>query len=90
MSHLYKRQTISSVTLSSSNERRYIMPVITVQTGPLSKEKKKEFTQLLTEVSMKITGAPIGFHQVYISEYPYDSMSAGNKTVEEIVKAMQE
>jgi len=65
------------------------MPSITVSTGPLSKEQKKQLTQRLTDVSAEITGAPVGFHQVYINEYAYDSMSSGNKTVEEIVESMK-
>ncbi len=65
------------------------MPSITVSTGPLSKEQKKQLTQKLTDVSVEITGAPVGFHQVYINEYAYDSMSSGNKTVEEIVESMK-
>jgi len=65
------------------------MPSITVSTGPLSKEQKKQLTQRLTDVSVEITGAPVGFHQVYINEYAYDSMSSGNKTVEEIVESMK-
>lgn len=64
------------------------MPVITVSTGALTKEKKKELMRRLTEVSVEITGAPVGFHSVYINEFPYDAMSSGNKTVEEIVEAM--
>lgn len=66
------------------------MPSITVSTGPLSKEQKKDLTSKITEVCSEIIGAPVGYHQVYINEYAYDSMSSGNKTVEEIIAAMNQ
>lgn len=63
------------------------MPTISIITGPLSKDQKKEMIKSMTEISMRITGAPEAVHTVLIQELEYDSMGIGKKTVEEMMKS---
>lgn len=62
------------------------MPTINITSGPLSKEQKKELIKSITEVSMKVTGAPEQAHTILIQELDYDSMGIGKITVEEMIK----
>lgn len=65
------------------------MPTINVTTSKLSKEQKKDLIKSLTEVSVRVTGAPEQFHTVLIHELPEDSMGVGTKSVEEIKSEMK-
>lgn len=59
------------------------MPLINVQIGKQSIEKKKELVEKLTAAAVEVTGiAPESFI-VYIAEFDYDSIGVGGQTLTE-------
>ncbi len=58
------------------------MPVINVTCQALSKAQKENLIRLLTEASMKVTGAKEEEHIVLIQELASDSIGHGKQTLE--------
>lgn len=61
------------------------MPVITIQMGKTSPEKKKELIEKLTNVAVEVTSSPANRFTVFIEEYDGDSIGVGGQTVSEMM-----
>lgn len=60
------------------------MPIINVQTTPLTKEQKSEMIRRMTQVTSEVTGASEEVHIVLIDELPYDAVGMGTKSVADL------
>lgn len=53
------------------------MPVITMESTPLSKEQKQQLVKELTAVASKITNIPEQVFVVYLNEHERDNIGSG-------------
>lgn len=60
------------------------MPYISVESGALSSEQKKELIERLTATASEITHIPEQFFTVTIKELPDENFSIGGKSIGEI------
>ncbi len=60
------------------------MPVITFESGQLSKNVKQELIKQLTLVSAEITGIPKELFFVSIHEIPDEDIAVGGETVKDM------
>lgn len=63
-----------------------VMPVITLQSGKMTKEQKKELIESFTESASNTLNIPKEYFTVIISEHEDENLGVGGKTVEEIKK----
>lgn len=59
------------------------MPVITMQMGKTTVEKKKELIEKFTETASEITSIPETSFVVFIEEHDYESIGVGGQTIAE-------
>ena len=60
------------------------MPYISVESGALTSEQKKELIERLTATASEITNIPAQFFTVTIKELPDDNLGIGGKSIDEI------
>ncbi len=60
------------------------MPYISIESGKLTAEQKKELIERLTAIDSEITHIPEQFFTVTIKELPGKNFSIGGKTIDEI------
>jgi 4-oxalocrotonate tautomerase len=60
------------------------MPIITFESGELSRDVKQELIQQLTDTAVSITGIPKEFFFISIREIPDEDIAVGGVTVKEI------
>lgn len=60
------------------------MPYISVESGALTSEQKKELIELLTATAAEITHIPEQFFTVTIKELPDENFGIGGKSIDEI------
>lgn len=66
------------------------MPYISVESGALTSEQKKELIERLTATASEITNIPAQFFTVTIRELPDDNFGIGGKSIEEIKRNYSE
>ncbi|MGE4267513.1 MAG: 4-oxalocrotonate tautomerase DmpI [Deferribacterales bacterium] len=59
------------------------MPVLTVQIGKMTTDKKKEFIEKVTATASEVTGIPSASFTVFVDEYDYESIGVGGQTIAE-------
>ncbi len=60
------------------------MPYISVESGALTSEQKKELIERLTATASEITNIPAQFFTVTIKELPEENFGIGGNSIEEI------
>ena len=60
------------------------MPYISIESGRLSAEQKKELIERLTKAALGITNIPEQFFTVTIKELPDENFGIGGKSIDEI------
>lgn len=60
------------------------MPYISVESGALTSEQKKELIERLTATASEITNIPAQFFIVTIKELPDENFGIGGKPIDEI------
>ena len=60
------------------------MPYISIESGRLTAEQKKELIERLTATASEITNIPAQFFTVTIRELPDESFGSGGKSIDEI------
>lgn len=60
------------------------MPYISIESGRLNAEQKKELIKQLTETASEITHIPEQFFTVTIKELPDDNFGIGGKPIDDI------
>ncbi|TGX81829.1 4-oxalocrotonate tautomerase [Palleniella muris] len=60
------------------------MPYITIESGRLTAEQKKELIEQLTVTASEITHIPARFFTVTIKELPDENFGIGGKSINEI------
>ncbi|MGB9860071.1 MAG: 4-oxalocrotonate tautomerase DmpI [Moorellaceae bacterium] len=61
------------------------MPVIQLDAGPMSKEKKAELIKAFTEAASSILGIPSQAFVVIIRENPPDNVGTGGRQLSEVL-----
>ena len=62
------------------------MPYITIESGTMTADQKKELIERMTAVASEITRIPDEFFMVTIKELPDENIGIGGKTIDEIKK----
>lgn len=62
------------------------MPVIQIDAGSMSKEKKADLIKALTDTASSILGIPTQAFVVIIRENPPDNIGTGGKQLSELLK----
>ena len=62
------------------------MPYITIESGAMTADQKKELIERMTAVASEITRIPDEFFMVTIKELPDENIGIGGKTIDEIKK----
>ena len=65
------------------------MPYISIESGALTSEQKKELIERLTSTASEITNIPSQFFTVTIKELPDENFGIGGKSVDEIKRNYQ-
>ena len=65
------------------------MPYISVESGALTSEQKKELIERLTAIVSEITNIPAQFFTVTIKELPDENFGIGGKAIDEIKRNYQ-
>ena len=60
------------------------MPYISIESGKLTAEQKKELIERLTATASEITHVPKQFFTVTIKELPDENFGIGGKSIDEI------
>ena len=60
------------------------MPYISIESGALTSEQKKELIERLTTTASEITNIPAQFFMVTIKELPDENFGIGGKSIDEI------
>lgn len=60
------------------------MPYISIESGKLTAEQKKQLIEQLTATAFEITHIPEQFFQVTIKEIPDENFGIGGKSIDEI------
>ena len=60
------------------------MPYISIESGALTSEQKKELIERLTTTASEITNIPAQFFMVTIKELPDENFGIGGKQIDEI------
>lgn len=60
------------------------MPYISIESGALTSEQKKELIERLTTTASEITHIPAQFFTVTIKELPDENLGIGGKPIDEI------
>ncbi len=60
------------------------MPYISVESGVLTSEQKKELIERLTATASEITNIPVQFFTVTIKELPDENFGIGGKSIDEL------
>ncbi len=60
------------------------MPYISVESGALTSEQKKELIERLTAIASEMTNIPTQFFTVTIKELPDENFGIGGKSIDEI------
>lgn len=60
------------------------MPYISIESGRLTAEQKKELIKRLTDTASEITHIPVQFFTVTIKELPDENFGIGGKTIDQI------
>ena len=60
------------------------MPYISIESGKLSAEQKKQLIEQLTATASEITHIPEPFFMVTIKELPDENFGIGGKSIDEI------
>ena len=60
------------------------MPYISVESGALTSEQKKELIERLTTTASEITNIPAQFFMVTIKELPDENFGIGGKSIDKI------
>ena len=58
------------------------MPYISIESGALTSEQKKELIERLTTTASEITNIPAQFFMVTIKELPDENFGIGGKTID--------
>jgi len=62
------------------------MPYISIESGAMTAEQKKELIERMTTVASEITRIPEQFFMVTIRELPDENIGIGGKPIDEIKK----
>ena len=62
------------------------MPYITIESGTMTADQKKELIERMTAVASEIIRIPDEFFMVTIKELPDENIGIGGKTIDEIKK----
>ena len=62
------------------------MPYISIESGALTSEQKKELIERLTTTASEITNIPAQFFTVTIKELPDENFGIGGKSIDEIIR----
>ena len=65
------------------------MPIITIESGKLNKEQKRDLIRRLTDVASEITGTPGKFFAITVKELDDENLGFAGETVEEIKSRMK-
>ena len=65
------------------------MPVITFESGALTKETKEQLIQKLTAISVEITGIPKELFFISIRELPDEDIAVGGVTVKSLKEKLR-
>ena len=60
------------------------MPYISIESGRLTAEHKRQLIERLTATASEITNIPAQFFMVTIKELPDENISIGGKSIDEI------
>ena len=60
------------------------MPYISIESGKLTAEQKKQFIERLTSTASEITNIPEQFITISIKEIPDENFGIGGKSIDEI------
>lgn len=60
------------------------MPYISIESGRLTAEQKRQLIERLTGTASEITNIPAQFFMVTIKELPDENISIGGKSIDEI------
>ena len=60
------------------------MPYISIESGKLTAEQKKQFIDRLTSTASEITNIPEQFITISIKEIPDENFGIGGKSIDEI------
>lgn len=60
------------------------MPLITIESGNLTKAQKNELIERITQISSEITHIPSEFFYVSIQELPDENIGIGGKTIDKV------
>ncbi len=60
------------------------MPYISIESGRLTAEQKRQLIERLTATASEITNIPAQFFMVTIKELPDENISIGGKSIDEI------
>ena len=60
------------------------MPVITLEAGTLTKEKKVELAKKLTETAAQVMGLPEKAYIVFLKENDFDNIASGGVLLSEL------
>jgi 4-oxalocrotonate tautomerase len=60
------------------------MPLITIESGPLKAEQKRELIEKMTKLASEIIHAPQEFFFVSIKELPNENIGIGGKNVSQL------
>lgn len=63
------------------------MPYISIESGALTSEQKKELIEQLTATAAEITHIPAQFVTVTIKELPDENFGIGGKSIDEIKRS---
>jgi len=66
-------------------QRGDLMPVISVEIGPISTEMRTDLIKKLTKTASEVTGIPEATFVVLIKEYPKDAIGVGGVPLSERV-----
>ena len=61
------------------------MPYISIESGKLTAEQKKQLIERLTATASEITHIPEQFFTVTIKELPDDNFGIGGKSIDELI-----
>lgn len=64
------------------------MPTITITSGRMSTQKKRELIERLTDTAAEIMGVPKAFYSVTIIENDDENMGVAGETVADLKKRM--
>jgi 4-oxalocrotonate tautomerase len=66
------------------------MPLITIESGSITKEQKSELIERMTQIASEITHIPGEYFFVSIKELPDENIGIGGKSIDKIKAGRQQ